>query len=172
MAKKEVPEEVTEEVTEETPEDAAEEGEEGESKCFTEGLFAEDAEECQSCPDAEACAERSTAGEEPKPEKKKKVPRGKGIKDLALKMLADPAKVGMTYQEIADVIKKEKNSATTAACISWYVNKYKNDPDVKILPRQKPAKKEKPAKEEKPEKPKPKAKPKPKPKPKPAGKDK
>jgi len=129
MAEKKVKEE---KVTDETAE------EDEKTECFQKGLYLEDSPECKICEDQEECATRSKGLTEEKNEKpeKKKVKRVSGVKDVALRLLQDKTLAKKTFGELAEIIREEIPGArTTAACLAWYRNRYKDDDDVTIVER-------------------------------------
>lgn len=131
MAEKKAKEEIT--GTEATEEDEK-------TECFEKGLYLEDSPECKICEDQEECAARSkglTKEKDEKPEKTK-TKRVSGVRDVALRLLQDKTLAKKTFTELATMIRTEIPGArTTAACLAWYRNKYKDDPKVTIVDRDK-----------------------------------
>lgn len=132
------------------------------SKCFEEGLYLADSPECKRCEDMKECKARSEGlaektEEEEAAETKPKKKRASGIKDRALKLLQDESLADKTFGELAEMIRDDVEGAkTSAACLAWYRNRYKDDPEIKIVPRARGRKKKE--KEEEKSEPKPKTK--------------
>ena len=85
--------------------------------------------------------------------------RSHGIQELAESLLLDPENLNKTHEEIAEMVRKEKGTKTSAASIAWYRQNMKKNgiilpkrtPKIKapVLAPEKPKKSEKSKKDEK-----------------------